>query len=123
MQLDDVDRRLVEALRKDARLSMRELAKLVGVSTPTASARVKRLEALGIIRGYHAAIDPAVPVDAAPAAPTLATKIACHECGGPIHGPGVHKRFLEDGEREHWFCCANCASQFGARLATLARKR
>lgn len=122
MQLDDVDRRIIDALRVDARLSMRELAKAVGVSTPTASARVKRLEELDIIRGYHAAIDPAIPAAPLPA-PSLASKIACHECGGPIHGPGIHKRFPEDGAREHWFCCQNCTSQFGARLASLSKKR
>src|SRR4051794_39171216 len=56
--LDDVDRRLLEQLTNDPRLSKSELARRTGLSTPTASARVARLERLGVIRGYRLDVDP-----------------------------------------------------------------
>lgn len=58
MELDAADIQILEALQRDARLSFRELAKLAGVSTPTASAKVKALEGKGVIRGYRADLSP-----------------------------------------------------------------
>lgn len=60
MQLEDVDRAILRELQRDARLSMRELAARVGVSTPTASAKVRSLAELGVIRGYRVVLDPRV---------------------------------------------------------------
>jgi DNA-binding Lrp family transcriptional regulator len=56
--MDDVDRRIVEALRADGRLSMRALAELLHISRASAYARVARLEQDGVITGYGARIDP-----------------------------------------------------------------
>jgi Lrp/AsnC family leucine-responsive transcriptional regulator len=56
--LDDVDRRLLAQLTTDPRLSKSELARRTGLSTPTASARIARLERLGVIRGYRLDVDP-----------------------------------------------------------------
>jgi DNA-binding Lrp family transcriptional regulator len=197
VDLDEVDQKLLQALQQDARRSMRELARMAGVSTPTASAKVKALEALGVIRGYRAVLDPhvmgrtthVVEVEARPAlargvaasisaregveevlelaggllhvrflaaghaalqgfldalhamddiqtyrvhtvlaerapppAPDapLTIQVPCHECKGPIHGAGVRKRWDEDGGKDHWFCCRNCAATFEARLRRLA---
>ncbi|WP_026791696.1 Lrp/AsnC family transcriptional regulator [Pleomorphomonas oryzae] len=50
--LDDVDRRIVEALSLDARISVKELAQAIGLSSPSTSERVKRLEERGIIRAF-----------------------------------------------------------------------
>ncbi len=58
MQLDRTDAKILRALQEDARRSFRELARHVGVSVPTVSAHVANLERLGILSGYHAAIDP-----------------------------------------------------------------
>jgi len=58
MELDETDTKILRALQEDARRSFRELARRVGVSVPTVSARVATLERLGILGGYHAAIDP-----------------------------------------------------------------
>ncbi len=58
MNLDSTDVKLLQALQEDARQSFRKLAQRVGVSVPTVSARIANLEALGILAGYHAAIDP-----------------------------------------------------------------
>lgn len=57
--LDDVDRLLLTELSRDPRLSRSALARLVGLSTPTVSARVARMERLGVIRGYRLDVDPA----------------------------------------------------------------
>lgn len=56
--MDAVDRRLVDALRANARASYAELARLVGLSAPSVHERVAKLEAAGTLRGYHAAVAP-----------------------------------------------------------------
>lgn len=56
--MDDVDRRLLAALRSNARATFAELARLVGLSAPAVHERVNKLESSGVITGYHAAIDP-----------------------------------------------------------------
>src|SRR5437870_12146523 len=57
--LDATDWKLLRELQKDARLSYSELGRRVGLSTPAAAERVRRLEDAGIITGYRAQIDPA----------------------------------------------------------------
>jgi DNA-binding Lrp family transcriptional regulator len=52
--LDDKDRQILELLRADARLSLKTLAAKVGLARSTLRDRLSRLEADGIIRGYHA---------------------------------------------------------------------
>ncbi|CAN7534624.1 Lrp/AsnC family transcriptional regulator [Aminobacter sp. LjRoot7] len=56
--LDDIDRRMVEILVEDARVSLKELAQRVGLSSPSASERLKRLEERGVIRGFTVDVDP-----------------------------------------------------------------
>jgi DNA-binding Lrp family transcriptional regulator len=56
--LDDIDLRIVAALRDDGRLSMRRLAEQLHISRASAYARVERLEASRVITGYTATIDP-----------------------------------------------------------------
>jgi Lrp/AsnC family leucine-responsive transcriptional regulator len=58
-QADGVDRQLIEALRANARTTFAELARLVGLSAPAVHERVGKLEASGVITGYHAAVEPA----------------------------------------------------------------
>ncbi|NMR20736.1 Lrp/AsnC family transcriptional regulator [Cellulomonas fimi] len=57
--LDDVDRRLVRLLEEDARMPNNALAAAVGVAPSTCLARVRALRERGVIRGFHAEIDPA----------------------------------------------------------------
>jgi Lrp/AsnC family leucine-responsive transcriptional regulator len=57
--IDATDAALLRALSQDARLTRAELARRVGLSPPSVGERVRRLEDLGVITGYHAAIDPA----------------------------------------------------------------
>lgn len=56
--LDDIDRMLLAALAEDARASAAELARHVGLSAPSTSERLRRLEAQGVIGGYTVQIDP-----------------------------------------------------------------
>ena len=56
--LDDTNLRLLGELQRDARLSIAELGRRVGLSSPAVAERVKRLELEGVIAGYHAEIDP-----------------------------------------------------------------
>lgn len=58
MLVDDTNRRLLAELQQDARLSMAELGRRVGLSAPAVAERVQRLEAQGVIRGYRAVVDP-----------------------------------------------------------------
>ncbi|MUL67270.1 AsnC family transcriptional regulator [Mycobacterium sp. CBMA 234] len=58
-ELDEVDRRIVTALHADARMPNSALAELVGIAPSTCHGRVRRLQEIGVIRGFHADIDPA----------------------------------------------------------------
>jgi Lrp/AsnC family leucine-responsive transcriptional regulator len=57
MHLDTIDRKILQALQRDARLSNVELAEEVGLSPSPCLRRVRLLEEAGVIRGYHAALD------------------------------------------------------------------
>ncbi len=59
MALDEIDRRIVQELLADGRLSVRELASRVHVSRATAHTRLTRLHDDGVITGYRAVVDPA----------------------------------------------------------------
>ena len=56
--LDDVNLRLLAELQADARLSLAELGRRVGLSSPAVAERLQRLEQEDVIRGYHAEINP-----------------------------------------------------------------
>jgi len=56
--LDQTNLRLLAELQADARLSLAELGRRVGLSSPAVAERVGRLERDGVIRGYHADVDP-----------------------------------------------------------------
>jgi Lrp/AsnC family transcriptional regulator, leucine-responsive regulatory protein len=56
--VDAVDRTLIEALRANARATYAELGRRVGLSAPAVHERVAKLEAAGVITGYHAAVAP-----------------------------------------------------------------
>jgi DNA-binding Lrp family transcriptional regulator len=59
VQLDDIDRRIIDALRRDGRLSVRALAEEVSISRANAYTRLERLTSTGAITGFTAAVDPA----------------------------------------------------------------
>ncbi len=56
--LDPSNLRILAELQQDARMSLAELGRRVGLSSPAVADRVARLEAGGVIAGYHARVDP-----------------------------------------------------------------
>ncbi|MGX5840509.1 Lrp/AsnC family transcriptional regulator [Mesorhizobium sp. ArgA1] len=56
--LDELDRKLLDILVKDSRTSLKELASQVGLSSPSVSERLRRLEERGVIRAFTVEIDP-----------------------------------------------------------------
>lgn len=58
-ELDRIDRKILDILQRQGRISMTELAEQIGLSTSPCSERVKRLERDKVITGYHAKVDPA----------------------------------------------------------------
>jgi DNA-binding Lrp family transcriptional regulator len=57
-QIDIVDRALISALKRDARMSLTDLAEQINVSRSTAHARLQRLRDERVITGFTATIDP-----------------------------------------------------------------
>ena len=56
--LDPFDRKILDILAVDGRISATELARRIGLSKSPTQARLKRLEDAGIIQGYRALFDP-----------------------------------------------------------------
>lgn len=57
-KVDNIDRKIIEMLQENARVSVKEIAKAVFLSSPAVSSRIEHLEKAGVITGYHAAINP-----------------------------------------------------------------
>jgi len=55
--VDHVDLQILALLIKDARLSQRALARLIGMSPAAVSERLARLEQTGVIQGYHTQVN------------------------------------------------------------------
>ena len=63
-KLDRIDRRILSDLQSNGRMTNVELAERAGISAPPCLRRVRRLEDLGIIRGYRALLNaPALGMD------------------------------------------------------------
>ena len=58
-KLDGYDQKILALVQQDARISHAEIGRQIFLSQPSVSERIKRLESAGVIRGYHADIDPA----------------------------------------------------------------
>ena len=57
LKLDAIDRRILAALQRDARLTNVQLAEEIGLSPSPCLRRVRILEKAGVIVGYHASLD------------------------------------------------------------------
>ncbi len=60
VEIDEIDRRILELLQQDGRMTNAALAKAVGLTPTPMLQRIKKLEQHGIIRGYRAIVDPLV---------------------------------------------------------------
>ncbi|MEO0978258.1 MAG: Lrp/AsnC family transcriptional regulator [Pseudomonadota bacterium] len=58
MKLDEADAKIIEALIRDGRMSLKDLAAHAGLSSPGVSERIRRLQERGVIRGFSVEIDP-----------------------------------------------------------------
>jgi Lrp/AsnC family leucine-responsive transcriptional regulator len=58
MELDRFDRSILSVLAVDGRISITDLARKIGLSKSPTQARLRRLEADGVITGYRALFDP-----------------------------------------------------------------
>lgn len=56
--LDETDQRMLEALARNARISLKELAEAAGLSSPSAAERLRRLEERGVISAFTVNIAP-----------------------------------------------------------------
>jgi len=55
--LDDIDKKILQVLQNKGRTKRNELAEIVGLSVPSVSERLKKLEENNIIEGYFAKIN------------------------------------------------------------------
>ena len=56
-RIDDIDAKILDLLQADGRLKRNQIAEEVGLSLPSVSDRMRKLEERGIITGYHAVLD------------------------------------------------------------------
>jgi len=57
LKYDEVDKQILDLLSKNSRLSVREISKIINVSPPTISRRIRKLEENGVIKGYVSIIE------------------------------------------------------------------
>lgn len=58
-KLDDIDLQILRTLQERGRTKRSELAEMVGLTIPSVSERLRKLEEMGVIRRYAALLDPA----------------------------------------------------------------
>lgn len=57
MPVDAIDKQILSSLQLDARIPYAELGRQVGLTAPAITERIRKLEASGILTGYHATVD------------------------------------------------------------------
>lgn len=57
MKYDEIDIKILGLLSKNSRLSVREISKIINISPPTVSRRIRKLEEKGVIKGYVSIIE------------------------------------------------------------------
>ncbi|MGY0288009.1 MAG: winged helix-turn-helix transcriptional regulator [Candidatus Methanodesulfokora washburnensis] len=58
--IDEKDMEILKMLKKDARIPLTEISRIVGISDVAVKKRISKLEKRGVIRGYTALIDPSL---------------------------------------------------------------
>lgn len=75
-KLDKIDLAIINSLMKDGRKSFRQIAKEIGVSTPTVEARFSRMKSMGVIKSIEPIIDIEIIENQIPAIVFLKTNLA-----------------------------------------------
>ncbi|MBM7587338.1 Lrp/AsnC family leucine-responsive transcriptional regulator [Bacillus pakistanensis] len=57
MKIDDIDKKIIDELSRNSRLSMSELGRRINLSSPSVTERVRRMESIGIIKKYTLEVD------------------------------------------------------------------
>ena len=57
MKIDEIDRKIIDQLRENSRLSMSELGRRINLSSPSVTERVRQMESFGIIKKYTLEVD------------------------------------------------------------------
>ncbi|MEL9997120.1 MAG: Lrp/AsnC family transcriptional regulator [Sulfolobales archaeon] len=57
VEVDELDLKILDVIKNDAKLSIREIAKILNKSPSTILSRIKKLERIGVIKGYATLID------------------------------------------------------------------
>ncbi|MFT4192275.1 MAG: winged helix-turn-helix transcriptional regulator [Comamonas sp.] len=57
-ELDRIDRKILDILQREGRISLTDLAERVGLSASPCTERVRRMERANVITGYHARVSP-----------------------------------------------------------------
>lgn len=55
---DEIDQQLIVALTEDSRRSLKALAQISGLSSPSVAERLRKLEEKGVLKGYGVDVDP-----------------------------------------------------------------
>ena len=55
--IDAIDEKIIELMQENARISIKDIASQVFLSSPAVTSRIERLEKHGIVKGYHALVD------------------------------------------------------------------
>ena len=56
-RIDDIDAKILELLQTNGRMKRNAIAEVVGLSVPSVSERMRKLEERSVITGYHAVLD------------------------------------------------------------------
>lgn len=89
LEIDAIDCAILRLLGSEGRMPMTELGRTIGMSSPSVTERVRRLEVAGIIQGYQAQIDP----------PSLGLAISAYIRVRPMPGQLDHvARLLKETE-------------------------
>jgi Lrp/AsnC family leucine-responsive transcriptional regulator len=81
--LDDTDRKILELLQRDARMTNAAVAAEVGLTAPSVFERIRKLEQRGVIRRYTIDVDPAA------VGKTMTAFVRFTAAADEKYGPGV----------------------------------
>jgi len=109
--MDEIDRRILDLLQRDGKISQARIADAVGLTTPSVNERIKKLETRGFIRRFTALLDPRLI-----GMPLIAYVDVA------LEHPRFERVFLEEIEAllDVQECCA-ISGEFGYRLKVRAR--